>query len=492
MEKLRETNLSEDNLSDYVSSINCIRGQSIFVNPGELPEKIVAIGDIHGDLEGLFSVLLQSGIIDITGRWIAVNTFLVQTGDIFDKGRLKQPLFSVGQPQNVYNYGRVIVPYDIIDKHGHVQTISSASGQHNFEFGEIGDELIILKFLTDLHVQATESGDKFGNSRVLLCTGNHEFINTSPYDYFSDVSNEEIQRILREGTIQEIQSEIHKRRIKNSVGQPLILDSNGDIDEYRQFLSSYVGINNIINAQYAHPMDAVLFGGPDFKLRREIFKHGSGYLAKKLACILNVVVVIGDFIFSHGGISSVNLNMINNITEIQIVNDIFRDYLLGNRTDPDDIERYFLNTKSSILWNRNLGKENNPEPSVCADTLKFLQERLKNENLNIVIGHDTQVSCIDTKADLDKRIPRVRTGWNRMNQDDGSIDKCTILPSVWCRNQIYRIDTGMSRMNNSPDHRTPNEGLLNSLIIELHPDGSKKNVFAMNGLLGIQPPTKKD
>ena len=492
MEELRKTKLNQDNLEDYVSSINCIRGQSVFLNPSELPEKIVAVGDIHGDLEALFSVLFKSGIIDINGRWIAVNTFLVQTGDIFDKGRLKPPLNSVGIPQNDFNYGREIVPYDIIDKHGHVQTISDLTGQHNFEFGEIGDELVILKFLTDLHVQATESGDKFGNSRVLLCTGNHEFINTSPYEYFSDISNDEIQRILREGTLQEIQSEINKRRIKNKFGQPLILSPYANIVDHRVFLSAYVGINNVINAQYAHPMDAVLFGGPDFKVRTEIFRHGSGYLSKKLACILNVVVVIGHFIFSHGGISSVNLNMINDITEFQIVNDVFRDYLLGNPTDPDDIERYFLNSNSSILWNRNLGKEHNPDQSVCKSTLKLLQERFNNEHLNIVVGHDTQVSCLDTKADLDTSIPRVRTGWNRINQVDGSIDKCTILPSVWCRNQIYRIDTGMSRMNNATDYRTPNEGLLNSLIIELNSDGSKKTVFAMNGLLGLQPPTKKD
>ena len=126
---------------------------------------------------------------------------------------MKQPLTSVGQPQNHFNYGRVIVPYNIIDKHGRVKTISSSTGQHNFDFGEVGDELVILKFLTDLHVQATESRDKFGISRVLLCCGNHEYMNTSPYDYFSDVSNEEIQRILREGTLEEIQSEITKRRI---------------------------------------------------------------------------------------------------------------------------------------------------------------------------------------------------------------------------------------------------------------------------------------
>jgi hypothetical protein len=488
MQRLRENPLTSNNLEAYVSEINCIRGQSIILNPGELPERIVAIGDIHGDLEALFSILLKSGIIDEHGRWIAVNTFLVQTGDIFDKGRLKPPIKSVGQPQNSPGYMRSTVPYDVIDKYGNAQTVT---GNHNFDFGEVGDELVILKFLTDLHVQASESDGKFGNSRVLLCTGNHEFMNTSQYDYFSDTPDDEVQRIIVEGTQQEIQSEIDKRQLKNEHGQPLRLSAFTPVEQQRRLLSAYMGINNVTSQQYSHPMDAVLFGGPDFPIRREIFRHGRGYLARKLACILNAVVVVGDFIFSHGGINSVNLNTINDIGELQLINDTLRDYLLGNPTNPNDIEKYFINGNTSILWNRNLGKENAPDRFVCQDTIELIRDKLHRPNLNIVIGHDIQGTCIDPRADADLSIPRVRNAYNRHNPD-GTIDRCITLPTTWCNNQIYRIDTGISRMTNSADYRTPNEGNLNSLIIELNSDGSKHSVNAMNGILGLQVPIKKD
>jgi len=491
MEELRKTPLTTHNLENYVAEINCIRGQSVFLNPDELPERIVAIGDIHGDLEALFSILLKSGIIDINGKWVAVNTFLVQTGDIFDKGRLKPPLSSVGEPQNGSLYMRRIVPYNIIDKHGNVQTLSNITGNHNFDFGEVGDELVIIKFLTDLHIQATGQHGKFGRSRVLLCTGNHEFMNTSQYDYLSDTPYEEVQRILKEGTFEELVSEIAKRNIKNPNGQPIVIPATATPEQLKKILIPYVGIHNIITPQYAHPMDAVLFGGPDFNIRREIFKQGRGYLARKLACILNAVVVVGDFIFSHGGISSVNLDSINDIREIQTINDILQDYLLGNPTNKDDVIKYFMNASSSILWNRNLGKENEPDRLVCLDTLEFVRDNLGRPNLNIVIGHDIQGSCIDPKADADRNMPRVRSGWNRTNRD-GTVDRCTVLPTSWCNNQIYRIDTGMSRMNNSPDYRNTNDGLINSLIIELNPDGSKKKVMAMNGLIGLQTPIQKD
>jgi hypothetical protein len=489
---LRSIELTPENLEEYVSNINCINGQSIFLNEHELPERIVAIGDIHGDLEALFSILLHSNVIDISGKWIAYNTFLVQTGDIFDKGRLKPPLKSVGRIPLINR----IFPYDIIDKNGNIQTLDASTGDHNFDFGEVGDELVILKFLTDLHIQATASDNKFGNSRVLLCTGNHEFMNTSQFDYFSDTPIEEVERILQEGTYEEIQQELTKRRITEIDNTPIEFLEGIPISDQRETLKQFIGINNILPAQYPHPMDAVLFGGPRFPIRREIFKHGSGYLARKLACILNVIVVVGDFIFSHGGISSINLDTINDITELQKINNIFRDYLLGNPTNPNDIYKYFVNSKSSILWNRSLGKENidkdNPNDiMLCENILEFVRDRLHRENLNMVVGHDIQGTCIDPRADADRSIPRVRNAWNR-NNPDGTIDRCIVLPTVWCNNQIYRIDTGMSRMNNSPDYRNPNLGLLNSLLIELNPDGSKKSVSVMNGLLGIQQPIKKD
>jgi hypothetical protein len=238
-------------------------------------------------------------------------------------------------------------------------------------------------------------------------------------------------------------------------------------------------------------MDAVLFGGPNHPIRREIFRQGRGYLAKKLACILNAVVVVGDFIFSHGGINSVNLSTITDISELQLLNDILRDYLLGNPTNRNDIEKYFINSNTSILWNRQLGKENSPDRLVCQNILELIRDRLNRPNLNIVIGHDIQGNCIDPKANADINLPRVRNAWYRHNPD-GTIDKCITLPTVWCNNQIYRIDTGISRMNGSADYRTPNEGNLNSLIIELNPDGTKKNVNAMNGVLGLQAPIRKD
>src|SRR5690242_17996835 len=49
-------------------------------------ERIVAIGDLHGDYENYVKVLEAARIIDARGQWIAGETHLVQVGDIPDRG----------------------------------------------------------------------------------------------------------------------------------------------------------------------------------------------------------------------------------------------------------------------------------------------------------------------------------------------------------------------------------------------------------------------
>ena len=49
-------------------------------------ERIVAIGDLHGDYENYLEVLRIAGLVDKRGKWSGGKTHLVQTGDIPDRG----------------------------------------------------------------------------------------------------------------------------------------------------------------------------------------------------------------------------------------------------------------------------------------------------------------------------------------------------------------------------------------------------------------------
>jgi hypothetical protein len=50
------------------------------------PQRIVAIGDIHGDLDAFVGILQKARLIDPGRRWSGGNAVLVQTGDMIDRG----------------------------------------------------------------------------------------------------------------------------------------------------------------------------------------------------------------------------------------------------------------------------------------------------------------------------------------------------------------------------------------------------------------------
>jgi len=49
-------------------------------------ERIVAVGDVHGDHAQFLKTLFAAKVIDKDARWVGGKTHLVQTGDLFDRG----------------------------------------------------------------------------------------------------------------------------------------------------------------------------------------------------------------------------------------------------------------------------------------------------------------------------------------------------------------------------------------------------------------------
>ncbi|MGH9313407.1 MAG: metallophosphoesterase [Vicinamibacterales bacterium] len=77
----------------------------------QAPGRVVAIGDIHGSIDGLTGILRTAGLAD--GRvWTGGNATLVQTGDFTDRGadvRAVMDLLMALEPQATAAGGRVLV-----------------------------------------------------------------------------------------------------------------------------------------------------------------------------------------------------------------------------------------------------------------------------------------------------------------------------------------------------------------------------------------------
>jgi hypothetical protein len=50
------------------------------------PQRIVAVGDLHGDFDAWRQIALKANLIDARDRWSGGSTILVQTGDVVDRG----------------------------------------------------------------------------------------------------------------------------------------------------------------------------------------------------------------------------------------------------------------------------------------------------------------------------------------------------------------------------------------------------------------------
>lgn len=59
------------------------------------PERLVAIGDVHGDLAATRSALKLAGAIDDADNWIGGALVVVQTGDVLDRGDDEQAILDL-------------------------------------------------------------------------------------------------------------------------------------------------------------------------------------------------------------------------------------------------------------------------------------------------------------------------------------------------------------------------------------------------------------
>ena len=62
----------------------------------ERSSRIVAVGDLHGDIENAQKVLEMARVVDSNGRWSGEVDVFVQTGDIIDRyvPRFFYPVFT--------------------------------------------------------------------------------------------------------------------------------------------------------------------------------------------------------------------------------------------------------------------------------------------------------------------------------------------------------------------------------------------------------------
>lgn len=150
------------------------------------------------------------------------------------------------------------------------------------------------------------------------------------------------------------------------------------------------------------PLYEGINGETKYISRKDAFKQG-GILASFMAETRRSALIIGSWIFIHGGIHHKN-------ADLKEINHQIYKWLSNKTTDSYEIDK-MLNSKYSVLWNRTLAeiKANlEMEDETC---IRHLEPILKiYPNKKIVVGHTVQTEGITST----------------------------------CSNNIYRADTGIS------------------------------------------------
>jgi Calcineurin-like phosphoesterase len=71
----------------YKAAVGClILSIALSIGAPAATERVVAIGDIHGDMDAFVGILQRAQLIDPSRRWSGGRATLVQTGDFLDRG----------------------------------------------------------------------------------------------------------------------------------------------------------------------------------------------------------------------------------------------------------------------------------------------------------------------------------------------------------------------------------------------------------------------
>tara|TARA_X000001036_G_scaffold296839_1_gene275943 strand:+ start:6329 stop:7303 length:975 start_codon:yes stop_codon:yes gene_type:complete len=200
-----------------------IRNTPSFIETARKKQRIVAIGDLHGDREIFWSVLIASGCVKMkkvkgknkTPKWIGEDTIVVCLGDTTDS---KRPEIRVNEEWKKYA-GEKQLQFDILDL-DHIAKETggrclSILGNHDIFAGNNGDyckEVDLLSYgpegIID-RIKAYSPGGKmatiFGETRnVIQVVGPCLFVHGSLKPEFFNIFNENEKREIVEKVNREI------------------------------------------------------------------------------------------------------------------------------------------------------------------------------------------------------------------------------------------------------------------------------------------------
>ena len=191
-----------------------------------------------------------------------------------------------------------------------------------------------------------------------------------------------------------------------------------------------IGNHEIMNfngdVRYTTAATLAYFGGIDNRI--EIFSRG-GIVAQKIACMTNTVMRLGDWVFSHAGITP---EVMEYYKSLEAMNDDVRDYILDIIDIDDNANANSREYKLSrlighegVVWTRQFGKD------VNCDTVKRTLNIITEGRGGLVVGHtvqdDIEGKCSGRLFQIDRGMSK---GFGEKETDADRIDYLQIRHGI--------------------------------------------------------------
>lgn len=434
------TDYEENNNKLFIKKTNTIIEKDIIndcpnigVYPTIIPhkERIIAIGDIHGDMELAINFLKTAKVIQEVNvqqlleksknliieehqKKIQVSSNIKQnsTLNFYDTVESKQLYSEISN--HVKNQVEVVYRYYKINNEFYVKIVQEDNNpnHHNKPFN-----YVCRKSKYDNFCDNSRWFKWIGNTTYVVQVGDqidrcrpwegHEckIQNTTYNDEDSD-----LEIMLFYDSLDRIAQE-KGGRLFSLLGNHEIMNVKGDMRYV-----SYKGLKNFSDLNNNNNNDNLKNGrnqriNIESEALRGKFIRISKFkeiISKKMSCTRSTILIIGDYLFVHGGIA---LDLAKQLNVIE-VNSLIRKFLYGSIQHSKSLQRLLESSKYSPLWYRKLayikendsnGRENSQCKTIFDPTINELNKKniptISNEpiiNINgMIIGHTPQFAVFN-------------------------------------------------------------------------------------------------
>jgi len=328
---------------------------NIGLYPTIIPHKkrVIAIGDIHGDMNIAIEFLRVAKVIEEVNMMNLLND-------------LPNTIIEEHQKQMVINKDSTLRFDDNLDNRtSYNQIASHVKNQVEvvYRYYKIQDEFYVKIIQEDNnphhknHVCRSSDFDRFcDNSRWFKWIGESTYVvqvgdqidRCRPWDTHGcknreTTSNDEdsdIEIMLFYDSLDRI-AQVKGGRVFSLLGNHEIMNVRGDMRyvSYKGLMGFFIDNNNSQQ--------------DNMKIKKGKLNRISKFkqvISKKMSCTRSTVLIIGDYLFVHGGIAK---DLAHRLKIID-VNSLIRKYLYGSLIRSDDLDKLLESSKLSPLWYRKL------------------------------------------------------------------------------------------------------------------------------------------